>query len=295
MRSAVRCRPPEGATVELEQMRQLDAIERLGTMSAAAEELHISQPALSRSIQRLEAELGCALFERAGRRVALNDCGRAAVEGARAILRDERVLRANVAAIAERARALHVSTVAPAPLWRLTALAMERFPRETLTYETVEEREALRQVVAGASDFAITCADPRRPGLTSCELMRDNLAVTLPPNHPLAARREVSFADLAGETFLIMTNIGFWRGVVDRGIPGATFIEQADRMVFSQLAHATPHCTFVTDAPFQRDAMSGRTVVPITDAGAHAVFYLTMRGDAGGLTAQLYRWVREHA
>ena len=239
--------------------------------------------------------LGCALFERAGRRVALNDCGRAAVEGARAILRDERVLRANVAAIAERARALHVSTVAPAPLWRLTALAMERFPRETLTYETVEEREALRQVVAGASDFAITCADPRRPGLTSCELMRENLAVTLPPNHPLAARREVSFADLAGETFLIMTNIGFWRGVVDRGIPGATFIEQADRMVFSQLAHATPHCTFVTDAPFQRDAMSGRTVVPITDAGAHAVFYLTMRGDAGGLTAQLYRWVREHA
>ena len=239
-------------------MRQLDAIERLGTMSAAAEELHISQPALSRSIQRLEAELGCALFERAGRRVALNDCGRAAVEGARAILRDERVLRANVAAIAERARALHVSTVAPAPLWRLTALAMERFPRETLT-------------------------------------MRENLAVTLPPNHPLAARREVSFAGLAGETFLIMTNIGFWRGVVDRAIPGGTFIEQADRMVFLQLAHATPHCTFVTDAPFQRDAMPGRVVVPITDASAHAVFYLTMRGDAGGLTAQLYRWVREHA
>ena len=46
--------------MELEQMRQIDAIARTGTMSAAADELHISQPALSRSIQRLEAELGCA-------------------------------------------------------------------------------------------------------------------------------------------------------------------------------------------------------------------------------------------
>lgn len=53
-----------GSAMELEQMRQLEAIERLGTVSAAAEELHISQPALSRSIQRLEAELGCTLFDR---------------------------------------------------------------------------------------------------------------------------------------------------------------------------------------------------------------------------------------
>ena len=220
-------------------MRQLDAIERLGTMSPPPRSCTSRSPATQAAPSSGSRRSSAARFSSGrGRRVALNDCGRAAVEGARAILRDERVLRANVAAIAERARALHVSTVAPAPLWRLTALAMERFPRETLTYETVEEREALRQVVAGASDFAITCADPRRPGLASCELMRENLAVTLPPNHPLAARREVSFADLAGETFLIMTNIGFWRGVVDRAIPGATFIEQADRMVFSQLAHA---------------------------------------------------------
>ena len=274
-------------------MRQLDAVERLGTMSAAAEELHISQPALSRSIQRLEAELGCALFDRAGRRVELNEVGRAAVEGARAILRDERVLRANVAAAAERAHALRVSTVAPAPLWRLTALAMERFPQETLTYETVDEREALRQVASGASDFAITCADPHRPGLQACELMHENLFVTLPPNHPFAARKAVAFADLANGTFLIMTNIGFWRGLVDRAIPGATYIEQNDRMVFSQLARSTPHCTFITDAPFQRDATPGRAIVPISDPAAHAVFYLVARSDAKGIVGALFSWARE--
>ena len=101
--------------MELEQMRQLEAIERLGTVSAAAEELHISQPALSRSIQRLEAELGCTLFDREGRRIVLNDVGRVAVDWARELLRDERLMREAMAAAAQRTYALRVASVAPAP------------------------------------------------------------------------------------------------------------------------------------------------------------------------------------
>ena len=76
--------------MELEQLRQLDAIARRGTMSAAARALHLSQPALSRSLARLEAELDQPLFDRPGRRLVLNDAGRVALEHARQILRDER-------------------------------------------------------------------------------------------------------------------------------------------------------------------------------------------------------------
>lgn len=54
--------------MDFDQLRQLDAIDREGTISAAAERLHLSQPALSRSVQRLEAELGQPLFDRSGRR-----------------------------------------------------------------------------------------------------------------------------------------------------------------------------------------------------------------------------------
>ena len=65
--------------MELEQLRQLDAIAREGTMSAAARALHLSQPALSRSLARLEAELDQPLFDRPGRRLVLNDAGRVAL------------------------------------------------------------------------------------------------------------------------------------------------------------------------------------------------------------------------
>ena len=82
-----------GGAMEFEQMRQLDAIARTGTVSAAARELHLSQPALSRSVRRLEDELGVELFERSGRHVELNEVGRAALEWARQLLRDERLMR----------------------------------------------------------------------------------------------------------------------------------------------------------------------------------------------------------
>ena len=277
--------------MEFEQLRQLDAIAREGTMSAAARALHLSQPALSRSIQRLEADLGTPLFSRDGRRVALNDVGRVAVDWARQILRDERLMRDAVDAVARRARSLRVGTVAPAPLWRLTGLMVEAFPRETLTSETVEETAVVRGVLDGTFDLGIVCGRPLNPLLRSCELMHENLSVTLPPNHPLASRASVPLRELDGSTFLILTGIGFWRGLVERALPHATFIEQDDRVVFAQLARTTPHCTFVTDAPYmENDPVPGRTVVPLEDPEAHVTFYLVARANVTGLAARLFDW-----
>lgn len=277
--------------MELEQLRQLDEIERSGTMSAAARALHISQPALSRSIQRLEAELSVPLFVRDGRRVTLNEAGRTAVDWARQILRDEQLMRDAIDVAARRARSLRVGTVAPAPLWRLTGLMVEAFPRETLTSETAEESAVVRGVLDGSFDLGIVCERPMSPLLRSCELMRENLSVTLPPNHPFAARASAPLSELDGSTFLILTGIGFWRGLVERALPHATFIEQDDRVVFVQLARTTPHCTFVTDAPYmENDSVPGRTVVPLEDSEAHVTFYLVVRANATGLAARLFDW-----
>ncbi|OUP11097.1 LysR family transcriptional regulator [Collinsella sp. An2] len=281
--------------MELEQMRQLDAIERAGTLSGAAAQLHISQPALSRSVQRLEAELGLELFDRDGRRMVLNDVGRVAVDWARQILRDEHLMREVIAAAGARARTLHVGAVAPAPLWRLTSFMVERLPEETLTSEIMRDEEIRRGLADGTLDLGIVASDPATPGVLSCELMRENLSVALPPNHPLAARRGVTAADLDGQTFLILTDIGVWRDAVDAALPHATLIDQRDRAVFAQLARTTPHCLFTTDAPYLEARMPGRAIAPIDEPWAHLTFWLVARADATGEVRQLFDWAQGHA
>lgn len=281
--------------MELEQLRQLDAIEREGTMLAAARALHISQPAISRSVQRLEADLGQSLFDRSGRSVRLNRTGRVAVDWARQILRDERLMRDAVDEAARRERTLRVGTVAPAPLWRLTSLMVERFPQETLTSASLEQGEVERGVIDGTFDLGIVLGRPESPLLRSCELMGERLSVTLPPSHPLAARRALTPAELDGNTFLILSDIGFWRARVERALPHATFIEQHDREVFSRLAPSTPHCVFTTDAPFLEECVPGRVTVPIDDPIACATFFLVVRNEAPEQARRLFDWVEGRA
>ena len=71
---------------ELYQLEQLLAVAECGTLSGAAERLHLSQPALSRSMQRLEAELQVSLFTRQKNKIELNENGRMAVDYARKIM-----------------------------------------------------------------------------------------------------------------------------------------------------------------------------------------------------------------
>ena len=104
-------------------------------MSAAAHELNISQSALSRSIHRLERDLGTSLFTRGKNSATLNDAGLAAVEHARAVLREAQLLRDAVDEAQKRSRVLRVGTCAPAPLWKFTREVVERFPGSVLSSE----------------------------------------------------------------------------------------------------------------------------------------------------------------
>ena len=275
------------------QLRQLVAIADEETMSAAADVLRMPQPTLSRSIRRLEDDFGFALFDRVGRKVTLNDAGRTAVEWARQLMREA------VETSARQTQMLRVGTVAPAPLWRLTALLVERFPRETLTSRMLDQQGIIHMVSNGTLDLGIIeanipSAKPkalRDAGLRSCPLMVEELSIILPPSHPLAAYKSLTAAQLDCETFLIMTDIGFWRQRVDHALPHATFIEQNDSMVFSQLAHSSPYCMFITNAPFRGDPPAGRVIVPFDDPAAHADFLLVTRDSARSMALELFDWV----
>lgn len=72
--------------IELYQLVQLLAVADCGTMSRAAEQLHLSQPALSRSMQKLEDTLQVTLFDRQKNKISLNKNGELAVEYARRVV-----------------------------------------------------------------------------------------------------------------------------------------------------------------------------------------------------------------
>lgn len=260
--------------MELDQLRHLDAIARHGTVSKAADELRLSQPALSRSIQRLEAELGAPLFDRTKNRLALNDAGRLALEHAREVLRDIERLRDAVRDFERGQRTLRVGTCAPAPLWRLASLVSEALPEVILTTETLSRKDLERDLMSERIDLAVLPSPFPVPTVSCAPFMHENLFLSVPEGHPLAARASIDLSEVDGETFLLYTGIGFWRDLCRDRLPNARFVEQDDYLVFGQMASATPLLSFSSDAHGAALAAQGRALLPIRDAGAHVTFYL---------------------
>lgn len=267
--------------MEFEQLRQLDAIARTGTISAAAAALHTSQPSVSRSMRALEHELGCELFERTRNHVELNEAGRLALRHARAILAEERRMRDAFSEITRTGRTILISSVAPAPVWRLTERVTECLPGTILTSELVDdEREVERRLFDRSADLAVTQRPMGLPNVSCTPLMVENLFVYAPADDELAGRTSVSFAELDGRTFLMNSEVGFWGDIVRGAMPNARFIEQRDATVLSQMIRSSDLLGFVTDVAEWRNGDERRVRIPIQDADAHATFYVVALLDA---------------
>ena len=129
---------------ELYQLEQLLAVADCGTLSNAAEQLHVSQPAISRSMQRLEAELQVTLFHRQKNKIELNENGWMAVEYARKIMEQAQDMVSRIQAFDRSQRTILVGSCAPAPLWSIPPLLSDLYPDMTISSE-IRENEALLQ------------------------------------------------------------------------------------------------------------------------------------------------------
>ena len=279
--------------VELEQLRQLVVIARAGTLQSAAEELHISQSALSRSVRRLEDDLGQPLFDRTRNSMQLNEAGRLALLHAREILMREQRMRDDFAALVKRSRTLRVASVAPAPTWRLSALVLECDPTAIIEPDIVSEDEASSRLLNGTCDLAVTAKPSSLPTIRSTKLMHEDLFANVPTGHELHGRSELTFSDLDGRDFLIYSQLGYWHQIHRAMLPRARFVTQSDRTIFLQQMRTSDLLTFTTNAPENTSSHVSRKAIPITDPEAHATFWLCMRTDAAEHIGSVFEFVRD--
>lgn len=167
--------------VELGLLEQLAAFARRGTLSAAAEELHISQPALSQSMKKLEADLGVPLFERTRNRLRLNETGVLAAQLGEALLEQSRDLEERLRLFDRSRRTISLGTCAPAPLWDLSPRLARLYPQMTVSTELKNPDQALLDGLArGAYQLVVTHTPPGE-GLYGLPFQRERLFLSVPP------------------------------------------------------------------------------------------------------------------
>ncbi|WP_035052870.1 LysR family transcriptional regulator [Andreprevotia chitinilytica] len=168
--------------MDIKRLRAFLTIADISHFGQAAQLLHITQPALSKQIVALEAELGGRLFERGRHGAVLTEFGRLFRDDAQRLVRDaDAVLeRARQAAQGERGRlaiGFGLSTLTIAPHW--VAAFRQRFPEVELTLNDLSSAEQTRRLQAGQLDLGFVRL-PAAEGLASLPLLEERLALAVP-------------------------------------------------------------------------------------------------------------------
>lgn len=190
----------------LRQLRVFAAVARHLSFTAAARELHLTQPAVSMQVKDLEESCGMPLFEKVGRRIRLTEAGREMAECASTVAEQLRETQERLDALRGLKKGLlKLGAVSTAKYFAPSLLAVfERaHPEVTVRFSVGNREEMVRQLADNETDLVIMGRPPRELETSATPFARHPLVIIAEPSHPLARRRRIPLARLAREKFLI--------------------------------------------------------------------------------------------
>jgi LysR family cyn operon transcriptional activator len=194
--------------MEMNQLRTFRIIAETLNFTRAAERLHLNQSAVSHQIKALETEIGEPLFIRAKRGVTLSQAGKVALEYAERILDEAEALKERLAG-RERTPTGRVRAAAATQAFvHLFAPLFESFMREHSGVElsfrtTVSTEHTVDDILNGAADVGFASLPVYSPALQVTQLFHDELVLVVGRGHRLASQREVDFAEIENERWIL--------------------------------------------------------------------------------------------
>lgn len=265
--------------IEIYLLEQLHAFEQYGTLSAASEHLHLSQPALTHSMQKLEELMGVELFERKKNRITLNENGRLTAQYAEKILEQERDMIERVRLFDKSQRTLTLGACAPVPVADLVPLLTQTFGGMTIASEVKNyDRELLEGLQKGHYQIVVLHEKPEESDLYWKAYREERLSLSVPEKHPLYKYSELYLRDIDGQNLLLYTEIGFWYEMCREKLPNAHFLLMNEYDAFGEIAGTGAFPSFVSDVVKNRKyVQEGKKIIPIIDDDVKVTYYCVCR------------------
>lgn len=205
--------------VTMRQLQVFEAVARMESFTRAAEELHLSQPAVSMQISQLERQVGLPLFEQMGKRIFLTGAGHEIRHYARQILG----LVAEATKVVDDMKGLRhgildisVATTANDFAARLIAAFSGAHVELQYRLDVTNRETLLRQLEANEKDLVIMGRPPQGSDLEATPFMENPLVVIAAPGHSLAALKQIPLSRLVEETFVLRERASGTRTAIER-------------------------------------------------------------------------------
>jgi DNA-binding transcriptional LysR family regulator len=192
--------------ITLRQLRVFETVARHLSHTRAAEELHLSQPAVSMQVRQLEDTVGLPLFERLGKGIELTEAGQEVYDYSCHVNRSLREMEEVIESLkgVNRGR-LHVAVASTVNYFapRLLAVFQQRYPGITPRLDVTNRETLVRLLETNSIDIALMGLPPTDVEVESESFMDNPLVIIAPPGHPLADERAIPPVRLADEVVVM--------------------------------------------------------------------------------------------
>ncbi|MGO4701779.1 LysR family transcriptional regulator [Dyella sp. 2RAB6] len=206
--------------VSLRQLRAFLAVARLQHFRRAAESLHLTQPAISRHIAELEAELDVRLFDRNTREVVPTEAGRYLQGAVERVLDELEGVLAHVHSESERrrgkVRVASVPTLSAGLMPASIAACARDYPQLTVQLHDQAQTLVLDSVRSGEVDFGLAIEPADRESFDTETILDDPFVLVCRADHPFAALAEVPWKKLKGQPLVLLDQTSGSRRLIDR-------------------------------------------------------------------------------
>ena len=283
--------------IETYLLEQFAAFARCGTLLKASEELHITQPTLSRSMKKLEEELGVPIFHRENSKLSLNETGKVAAEYAEKALSANQDLIDHVVAYDRSLRTVSIGSCSPFPVNELMPSLQDYLSDKTILTELVSDDDRLLSGLKNHQyDLVILHTLPEDRALFCQRYMEERIYLAIPEDHPIAGQESVTFEQMKGLRILVSQGIGFWMDICKKHLSVSDLLVQSGMEALGELVEASSLPVFSSDRIIDLGyEIPGRIAIPISDEDAHATYWVVCRAANQKKFRSIFNVVRSYA
>lgn len=282
--------------MDLNTLRYFKEIAESGSLTRAAEHLHISQPAMSAMLKKLEEELGVSLFDRTPNRIFLNKTGEIALIHVNTILRDMEQMKADLLSTARQNLTLSIAFCDPGVHWFTVPRFSVAYPQVRVTDDLYEGNDGIRLLIEHVYDLIVTPSklDDRR--IQSSPFFTDQVHLSVPRESSLLEHPSISLREIPSQPLLYPQVGGYFLTQMEEIISREHLPIQLIKNNFNITQHLIRTTNFLaTVSTLSMDLRNDgehRALIPMSDPELNVLYYISYLKSNRDKVKPLIEWAK---
>lgn len=249
-----------------------------GSLLKASEFLHLSQPSLSKAMQKLEDQLGITIFDRKANKISLNENGKKLLPYILEIIKSNKALERKANEIKNNCNTISIGYTAPGIIYKYPKLFLSNSSKIKVITTLDEKQNLINGLNDNSFDIIFINNKIIDERFICKKIMTEHLFISVPKAHFLVGMKNgVYWKDIDGQSFLLFSYVGYWHKILKDNLSKSRYIENSNPEDLKELNKYSSIPSFITNVSMSYNADSNRINIPILNDNAYLDFYIVYK------------------